>query len=77
MVKLINATTDVEIATVYISTDGSPNSADWSAANGGNPIDLSAGAGEIVYLQWCLSGTGGDFDDYMGWYIDDVVVTGE
>ena len=75
VVKLINADGDVEIATVYTATDSDSSNAPWAPANGGSPIDLSAGAGLTVYLQWCLSGTGGDSDDYMGWYIDDVVVT--
>ena len=75
VLKLIIAVGDVEIATVYTAVDGNNTTADWAAANGGTPIDLSAGAGETVYLQWCLSGTGGIDADYMGWYIDDVVIT--
>ncbi|MDP0490234.1 MAG: hypothetical protein Q7Q71_04200 [Verrucomicrobiota bacterium JB023] len=74
--KLFNADGDVEIATVYTATDGSLATADWAEANGGQPIDLSAGAGLTVYLQWCLSGVGGTTADYLGWYIDDVVVEG-
>ena len=73
--KLIKAAGDVELATVYTVVDGDITTANWAAANGGTPIDLSAGAGMIVYLQWCLSGTGGSFGDYLGWYIDDVVIT--
>ncbi|MCH1509918.1 MAG: hypothetical protein L7T84_11975, partial [Akkermansiaceae bacterium] len=75
VVKLINAVGDAEIATVYTVTDEVIDSSAWAAANEGNAIDLSAGLGETVYLQWCLSGTGGTSQDYIGWYIDDVEVT--
>ena len=75
VVKLINAVGDAEIATVYTVTDEVIDSSAWADANEGNAIDLSAGLGETVYLQWCLSGTGGTSQDYIGWYIDDVEVT--
>ena len=48
-----------------INADGNLSSANWAAANGGTAIGLSAGAGETVYLQWCLSGTGATTDDYL------------
>jgi hypothetical protein len=73
VLKLRNAVGDVEIMTVYTASDSNSSSAAWEAANGGNPIDLSAGDGQTVYLQWCLSGGSGL--DYMGWYIDDVVIS--
>ena len=66
----------VDLGIVYTAVDGDILTANWAAANGGTPIDISAGAGLTVYLQWCLSGTGDIFDDFMGWYIDDVVITG-
>ena len=50
-------------------TDDLDTEADWKDAG---PYALPVG-GEIR-IEWCFSGTGGIDDDYMGWYIDDVVV---
>lgn len=74
--KLFNAADDSELGTVYTAVDVALANADWAEANGGDPIDLSLGAGLTVYLKWCLSGVGSTTDDYMGWYIDDVLIEG-
>jgi hypothetical protein len=72
VVNLISPTTDDIIAAgIHTSVDGVPNSAAWSVVNG---ISLSAGANQEFRIEWVLSGTGGDTQDYMGWYIDDVSV---
>ena len=73
VVNLIDDTTNTVIAAaIYTAADSSPTDANWSDVAA---IDLSAGAGQLVRIEWCLSGFGGTSDDYMGWYIDDVVVT--
>jgi hypothetical protein len=65
------------IATVYTAADGNPSAAGWAAANGGAAIDLAAGIGQEVRLEWFLGNpaTGGTTNDYLGWYIDDVQIT--
>ncbi len=75
VVRLIDDTTDAEIAVVHTSVDGDVNNSPWEAANGGSPIDLSAGLGQQVRIEWCLTGLAGGSNDYLGWYIDNVVVT--
>ncbi|MEM1085180.1 MAG: hypothetical protein AAGI48_13795 [Verrucomicrobiota bacterium] len=58
---------------IYTSTDGSEKSSDWAPANGGTAIALPAGAmGQSVRIQWRF--TGGNVTDFLGWYVDDVVV---
>jgi hypothetical protein len=70
VVNIIDDTTDTVIAAaVYTVPNGSGG---WIASP---VIDLSAGLGQVVRIEWCLTGTGGDTDDYLGWYIDDVNVT--
>ena len=60
---------------VYTATDGSGTTAIWAGANGGMAIPIPVGAlGQKVRIEWKLRGFGGSSDDYMGWYIDDVVV---
>jgi hypothetical protein len=57
---------------IYNATGGVLTSVNWTAANGGTPIALPAGAmGQTVRIEWRFSGAGTDF---LGWYIDDVVV---
>jgi hypothetical protein len=70
-VNLINATTADVIAEIHVSGDGDISTADWSAVG---PIDLAAGVGQEVRLEWRFEGAGGSSDDFMGWYLDDVVV---
>jgi hypothetical protein len=72
VVNLINATTDDVIAQIHVSEEGDVSTAPWSAVG---PIDLAAGVGQQVRLEWRFEGAGGPNDDFMGWYIDDVVVT--
>jgi hypothetical protein len=72
VVNLISATTDDLIAEVHVSVDASDTQSEWEAVG---PIDLSAGVGQEVRLEWRLTGTGATTADYMGWYLDDVVVT--
>ncbi|WP_411847089.1 hypothetical protein AAFN60_06465 [Roseibacillus persicicus] len=51
---------------------GMSTSYSWAAANGGTPIALPAAAMEqTVRIEWRFTGSG---TDYLGWYIDDVVV---
>ena len=49
---------------------GAPVTEDWTTYG---PFDISAGAGSSIYLEFRYVGTDGN---YIGWYIDDVVVTG-
>jgi hypothetical protein len=74
-VNLIDDTSDTVIATVYTAVDEDTTSAPWMTANGGAAINLSAGIGQLVRLEWCFEGQGGATDDFLGWYIDDVQVT--
>ena len=70
IVNIIDDTTDTIIApAVYTVPNGSSG---WASSP---TIDLSAGIGQIVRIEWCLTGTGGGSDDYLGWYVDDVAVT--
>jgi hypothetical protein len=72
VVNLINAATDDVIAEIHVSEDGDIGNAEW---NGVGPIDLAAGVGQEVRIEWRFEGVGGTTDDFMGWYVDDVVVT--
>jgi hypothetical protein len=72
VVRLINTATNNEIVSgpfPFTVTDSSPTSANWQTTG---PILLPVGA--PVRIEWCLTGTGDDTDDYLGWYIDDVKV---
>ena len=73
VVNIIEEATDTTIASgIYTAGDGEINTADWTAVPA---IDLAAGIGRKVRLEWCLTGVAGGTNDYMGWYIDDIVVT--
>ncbi len=76
VVNIIDDDSDTVIApAVYTATDGSGTTAIWAGANGGMAIPIPVGAlGQKVRIEWKLRGFGGSSDDYMGWYIDDVVV---
>ena len=72
VVNIINATTDAIIAAaIHTTTDADFESANWTTVNG---ISLAAGIGQQVRIEWVLSGTGGSSNDFMGWYIDDVLI---
>ncbi len=72
--------TDVEIVTsngattVWSrdSTDASSNN--WTSIT---PIDLSDYAGQTIQIRFRFNSVDGVANSYGGWYIDDVVVTGE
>jgi len=70
VVNIIEEASDTVIAAaIYTAADGDINSAAW----GGVPaINLAAGVGMKVRLEWVF--TGGTLE-YLGWYIDDVIVT--
>ena len=45
----------------------------------GTKVLTPRGAGDLfqaLLIEWCFTGFGGITDDYLGWYIDDVLVTG-
>ncbi|MFZ9937911.1 MAG: Ig-like domain-containing protein [Luteolibacter sp.] len=70
VVNLIDDTTDTVVAeAIYAVT---PGNSGWAAVPA---IDLADGLGQIVRVEWCLIGTGGGTDDYLGWYIDDLEVS--
>jgi len=71
VVNIINATTDdVILAAVYTADDsGEVSLAAWKDVPA---IDITAAVGQMVRIEWCLSGT---TPEYLGWYIDDVKVT--
>jgi hypothetical protein len=72
VVNIINAATDSVIApAIYTAVDGNISNANWTDVPA---IDLAAGVGQLVRIEWCFSGQAPNVD-YMGWYIDDVVVT--
>jgi len=55
--------------------DTAIGAATWATADGGTPIAIPGAAlGQLVRIEWRLTGRGGISDDYLGWYIDDVVV---
>ncbi len=71
VVNIIDDTTDTVIAgPIYTVPNGFSG---WASSP---VIDLGAGVGQVVRIEWCLTGTGGFAFDYLGWYIDDVTVTG-
>jgi hypothetical protein len=72
VVNLIDDTTDAVIAAaIYTAVDGDITNADWAEVPA---INLAAGVGRRVRIEWCFSGQA-PAADYMGWYIDDVVVS--
>ncbi|MGD7652240.1 MAG: hypothetical protein ACQCXQ_03425 [Verrucomicrobiales bacterium] len=72
-VNIIDDTTDTVIAADIVSiSDGNVTSAAWTTVG---PVEIPAAAlGQAVRIEWCFSGTGGTTEDYLGWYIDDVLV---
>lgn len=72
-VNIIDDATDTVIAGDIVSiTDEDTGSAAWENVG---PIAIPAAAlDRPVRLEWCLDGEGGSTDDYLGWYIDDVVI---
>ncbi len=71
VVNLINANTDEVIAQIHVSADADLAAASWNSVG---PINLAPGVGQNVRIEWRLEGTGGASHDYLGWYIDDVLV---
>ena len=73
-VNIIDDVTDTVIAADIVSiSDDNMGTAFWQPVG---PIVIpNAAFGQSVRIEWCLSGTGGATDDFMGWYIDDVVIT--
>jgi hypothetical protein len=68
VLRIVNADTNALITSIPFP-DGDTNSANWQATG---PITLPVGT--PIRLEWCLTGSGGANDDFMGWYIDDVKV---
>lgn len=68
ILRIVNADTNIVIQSIAFTDDDDTN-ADWSSSG---PIVLPVDV--TIRLEWCFSGTGAAFDDYMGWYIDDVWV---
>ncbi len=71
VVKLIDEATGTEISGGPVFT-AATGSSDWVNSP---VIDLENGLGKVVRIEWCLTGDGGSSDDYLGWYIDDVLIT--
>lgn len=73
MLNIIDDTTDAVIAANILTiTDTDINAANWETVG---PVTIPAVAlGQAVRIEWCLDGTGGATNDFMGWYIDDVTV---
>lgn len=72
-VNIIDDTTDAVIVSDLIAlSDTDDFAANWESVG---PVSIPAAAiGQPVRIEWCLSGVGGASKDYMGWYIDDVMV---
>ncbi len=73
VVRVFNTDTDEEIvggAFPLTISDDNLSAAPWEASG---PLVLPVGA--PIRIEWILSGTGGTTEDFMGWYIDDVLVT--
>ncbi len=70
VVNIIEAATDSIIAAAIYTADDSSSTGDanWNPVPA---IDLAAGVGQSVRIEWCL--TGGTAE-YLGWYIDDVQI---
>jgi hypothetical protein len=72
VVRIFDANTNLEIvsgAFPLTVTDTDINTANWQ--NSG-PHVLPSGA--PIRIVWTLTGTAGTSDDYMGWYVDDILV---
>ncbi|MDP0492148.1 MAG: hypothetical protein Q7Q71_13955 [Verrucomicrobiota bacterium JB023] len=72
---IIDGTTEDVIGSgaIYVATDSVLSTADWEEVS----VDLPSEAfGQSIRLQFRLSGSGGETEDYMGWYIDNVLVEG-
>lgn len=70
-VFLVDANTGTTIGdALYTALDSDINNAPWAMVG---PFDLSVGIGSEVRIEWRLSGQA-PTSDYMGWYIDDVLV---
>ena len=72
VVRIFNANTNVEIvsgAFPLTVTDANISTANWQ--NSG-PHVLPSGA--PIRIVWTLTGTGDSSNDYMGWYVDDILV---
>lgn len=64
----------LDAAPIHISSTGAILTQDWIKANAGEPITLPAAAmNRPIRLEWRFSGSG---DNFLGWYVDDVEVTG-
>lgn len=76
VLNLIDASDDSVLAELYTAVDVNATGAPWEQAQvaGNSEFSLAAGLGSTVYLRWEFIGT--DPSDFLGWYIDDVVVTG-
>lgn len=75
VVRLFNADTSEEIVSgdfPLTVTDADATAAHWQTSG---PHILPVGA--PVRIEWAISGSGGAANDFMGWYIDDVVVTAD
>lgn len=72
-VNIIDANTATVIAEDIVTTfDDNSVKADWKTVG---PVTIpTAALGRKVRIEWRLSGTGGASKDFMGWYIDDVMV---
>lgn len=72
-VFLVKADTNADIGGgIHTATDGDIFNANWASVE---LIDISAGAGLKVRLEWRFSGQA-QSANYLGWYIDDVEVNG-
>ena len=72
VVRVFDVDTNLEIvagAFPLTVVDANQSSAAWADSG---PHSLPVGA--TIRIEWILTGTGGDDDDYMGWYVDDVTV---
>ena len=70
-VFLVNDDTNADIGgAIHTATDGDISKANWAAVG---PLDIAAGAGMKVRLEWRFAGQAPSAD-FMGWYLDDVLV---
>jgi hypothetical protein len=68
-----NPATNIIASEIYTATDGSESNARWSTVG---PIAIPVEAlGQAVRIEWRFTQTGFFSGDYMGWYIDNVLVT--
>jgi len=69
IVNIIDDTTDTVIQELFNEGDDDINTADWTNAD---PIDIPDTIDEPVRLEFRFTGAGPD--EWMGWYIDDVLI---